>query len=70
MKLVVVGDQSSGKSSLFRRSATAHEDIVTVTIIPTADAEAAYKQKLEAYNRVMIDFFAVALGKVLDEVSV
>lgn len=67
MKLVVVGDQSSGKSSLlegltglpfpvagqlctrfatqvsFRRSATAHEDIVTVTIIPAADAEAAYK---------------------------
>ena len=53
----------------FRRSATAHEDIVTVTIIPAADAEPAYKQKLEAYNRVMKDFSAVAFGKVLNEVS-
>ncbi|MCJ1259264.1 hypothetical protein MMC24_007100 [Lignoscripta atroalba] len=91
-QLVVVGDQSSGKSSLlegltglpfpvasqlctrfatqvsFRRSAT-DEEKTTVSIIPAADADDTYKQKVAAYTRNLDEFSASTFGEVLNEAA-
>ncbi len=87
----MVGDQSSGKSSLlegltglpfpvaselctrfatqivFRRSPTTEESI-TVSIIPTANADDEARKKLGAFTRSMTEFSADTFAQVLDEV--
>lgn len=52
---------------VFRRSPL-EEASTTVSIIPAADAEDSYKNKLMGYNRVFTELSTETFAEVLDEV--
>lgn len=53
---------------VFRRSPTTKESI-TVSIIPSANADDVARKKLGAFSRAMTEFSAETFGQVLDEVA-
>jgi len=90
----VVGDQSSGKSSLlealtglpfpvasqlctrfatqvsFRRVPKHAQDVITISIVPAADADDIHKEKLASYSRELKELTSDKFKEVLDEVWV
>lgn len=90
----MVGDQSSGKSSLlealtglpfpvasqlctrfgtqvsFRRVPKHAQDVITISIVPAADADDIHKEKLASYSRELKELTSDKFKEVLDEVWV